>query len=111
MPTEAIGRILVPAMSVSAAITPAALASPRVRRRAPRRVATRPARRLELDIIAAHWQRAFDAHQRARVAATGLLPATEVARRQRELKLERLDLEASLTRLAQVVRVGPASRR
>ena len=109
MPTEAIGRILVPAMSVSAAITPAA--SPRVRRSAPRRVATRPARRLELDIIAAHWQRAFDAHQRALVAATGLLPATEVARRQRELKLERLDLEASLTRLVQVVGVGPASRR
>jgi hypothetical protein len=67
--------------------------------------------RLELDVIAARWQRALDAHQRALASATGLLPATELAHRQRELKLERLDVEAAFARLAQVVRVGPASRR
>jgi hypothetical protein len=109
MPTEASGRILVCDMSVSAAITPAA--SPRVRRSARKRVARRPVRRLELDVIAARWQRALDAHQRALAAATGLLSATELAHRQRELKLERLDVEASLACLARVVRAEPASRR
>jgi len=109
MPTEASGRILVSDMSVSAAIAPAA--SPRVRRSAPKRVAKRPVPRLELDTIAARWQRALDAHQRALASATGLLPATELAHRQRELKLERLDIEASLARLARVARAEPASTR
>ena len=67
--------------------------------------------RLELDVIAALWQRALDAHQRALAAATGLLPAPELAHRQRELKLERLDVEASLACLARLVRAEPASRR
>jgi hypothetical protein len=115
--------MLVRKMSVSAAITRAA--SPRVRRTAPDRVAkspaedrpetpctsTRPVGRFELDTIAAHWQRALDADQRALAAATGVLPASELVRRQSELRLERLDVAAALARLARVVRVGPASRR
>jgi hypothetical protein len=111
---------LVHKMSVSAAITPAA--SPRVRRTAVDRVAEslaegRPeastplVQSLELDTISAHWQRAFDAGQRALAAATGVLPASELVRRQHELRQERLDVAASLARLARVVRAGPASRR
>jgi hypothetical protein len=68
-------------------------------------------RRLELDILAAHWERAFDADQRALAAATGVLPASELVRRQRELRLERLEVAASLARLARVVGAGPVSRR
>ena len=67
--------------------------------------------RLELDTIAAHWQRALDADQRALAAAAGILPALELVRRQSELRLERLNVAAALARLAQVVRLGPASRR
>jgi prophage DNA circulation protein len=67
--------------------------------------------RLELDTIAAHWQRALDADQRALAAAAGILPALELVRRQSDLRLERLNVAAALARLAQVVRLGPASRR
>jgi hypothetical protein len=123
MPREVSGWILVRKMSVSAVMTRAA--PPRVRRTAPDRVAeslaegrpetprtfTRPVRRLELDILAAHWERAFDADQRALAAATGVLPASELVRRQRELRLERLEVAASLARLARVVGAGPVSRR
>ena len=119
MPTEASGWILVPLMSVSAPI--ARVAPPRVRRAAPARAAeslgerrartpsasTRPVRRLDLDAIAANWERAFDAEQRALAAATNVLPASELVHRQHELSLERVDVAASLARLARVVRASP----
>ena len=65
-------------------------------------------KRLELDPLAAQWQRAFDAEQRALVAAADSLPATEVGRRQRELRLERLEVAKSLARLARATGVQPA---
>jgi hypothetical protein len=108
MPTQASGRILVPDMSVSAANTPAA--SLRVRRSA-RTVSPRGR------CGGSSWTplpRAGSGRltlTSALAAATGLLPATELARRQRELKLERLDVEASLARLARVVRLVPVSTR
>ena len=119
MPAEARRWILIRTMSVSAPIARAA--SPRVRRAAPARAAeslgerpprtpspsTRPVRRLDLDAIAAHWERAFDAEQRALAAATGILPASELVRRQHGLSLERVDVAASLARLARVVRASP----
>ncbi|TML13974.1 MAG: hypothetical protein E6G31_06515 [Actinobacteria bacterium] len=64
-------------------------------------------RRLDLDAIAANWERAFDAEQRALAAATNVLPASELVHRQHELSLERVDVAASLARLARVVRASP----
>jgi hypothetical protein len=65
--------------------------------------------RLELDTVAAHWQRALDADERALAAAAAArsLPAPELAVRRRQLKSERLQVAALLGRLARVAAVRP----
>jgi beta-phosphoglucomutase-like phosphatase (HAD superfamily) len=67
------------------------------------------AQRLELDTLTAQWQRALDSDQRALAAATAArsLPAHELAARQRQLRLERPEVAASLARLARVAGVRP----
>jgi beta-phosphoglucomutase-like phosphatase (HAD superfamily) len=63
---------------------------------------------LELDTVTAQWQRAFDAEERALAAATVSLPGPEVARRQRELRTERIEVAQSLASLARATGVRPA---
>ena len=80
---------------------------------APRPIAVRmaavpPARPLELDTVASLWQRALDSAQRALSADAGVLPAAEVAHRQRDLTRERQDAADMLASLAHVTRIHPA---
>lgn len=70
-----------------------------------------PARRrhrLELDAVAAHWQLALDAAQRALDAAHGSLPDTELHRRAHALAAERQVTASLLRRLAEAGAVSPA---
>jgi len=83
---------------------PRAAPRPRLVNRPP---AESPLQRLELDAVTAQWQRALDADERALAAAAVSLPAPEVARRQRDLRLERLEVARSLARLARAAAVQP----
>ena len=117
MPTVVAGWILVATMTVSPASTRVVL--PRGGRTASvavRRVArwkktcpgpSSPARLLELDTIASHWQRALDAAHHALTAAAGSLPASDVACRHRALAEERREVSESLARLAQTAHIQP----
>jgi beta-phosphoglucomutase-like phosphatase (HAD superfamily) len=62
----------------------------------------------ELDTVAWHWQLALDAGHRALRAAEHELPGSELARRRRDLVLERDQTAKALARLAQVTGVRPA---
>src|SRR5512133_2058715 len=73
-----------------------------------RLAAVPPARPLELDTVASLWQQALDSAQRALSADAGVLPATEVAHRQRDLTRERQEAAEMLASLAQVTRIHPA---
>lgn len=69
-----------------------------------------PARRrhrLELDAVAAHWQLALDAADRALAAARGSLPDIELSRRAHALVDERTVTAAALARLAEAGSVTP----
>ena len=57
-------------------------------------------RRMDLDSLAASWQRALDSADRALVVAPGCLIASEVAVRRRDLVAERVRTAAALTGLA-----------
>jgi beta-phosphoglucomutase-like phosphatase (HAD superfamily) len=63
--------------------------------------------RPELDTVAARWQLALDAAERALVAAGDLLPAPELARRRHGLARERRQAAEQLGRLARVAGVVP----
>ena len=60
---------------------------------------------LELDTLAAGWQRALDAAERALDAAFAALPPPELERRRRELAQERVEIAALLARVARAARV------
>jgi beta-phosphoglucomutase-like phosphatase (HAD superfamily) len=61
---------------------------------------------LDLDAVAAGWQRALDAAQRALGAAGRSLPSQELERRRQELTLERRDAGTMLLRLGKTARVA-----
>jgi HAD superfamily hydrolase (TIGR01509 family) len=65
-------------------------------------------RPLELDTVAARWQLALDAAQRALSAAGPELPAADLSRRHRELEAERQQTAGMLADLARVAGVCPA---
>jgi len=64
-------------------------------------------RRLELDTLASHWQRALDAAQKALAAGAASLTTSELARRQHELTLERREVAESLAQMARAAGVRP----
>jgi HAD superfamily hydrolase (TIGR01509 family) len=85
---------------VASAALPAA-----TRRRRPAAVlelAPRRRRGLELDTVAARWQLALDAAERALEAAAAVLPHTELEGRRRRLAREREQAEAELRALARL---------
>jgi HAD superfamily hydrolase (TIGR01509 family) len=65
-------------------------------------------RPLELDTVAAGWQLALDAAQRALGAMGSQLPAEELSRRRRELEAERRETAGMLAELGRVAGVRPA---
>ena len=73
----------------------------------PPEVATQPLPALELDSIAARWQLALDAAERALVAAGESLPSAELVLRRRRLVQERQHTAEMLMRLARVSGVRP----
>src|SRR6476659_9983994 len=92
-----------PTRAASSGATPGA-----ARPSAVRLAAVPPARPLELDTVASLWQRALDSAQRALSAEAGVLPAAEIAHRQRSLTRERQDAAEMLADLARVSRIRPA---
>ncbi len=64
-------------------------------------VAAHP-RRIELDTVASRWDRALDSADHALRSGSGILPAGETGRLQRELVDERRDTAALLARLARI---------
>jgi beta-phosphoglucomutase-like phosphatase (HAD superfamily) len=93
-------------MAVTAPRTRRAPAPREARARQPARVEPR---RLDLEPVAARWQRALDAADGAlRAGAAAGLSASELAERRRALAVERRAASDALARLARVTGAGPA---
>ena len=82
------------------------IARPNRRRRL--RVPARQPAPVDLDLLAAHWQLALDAGERALTAAAETLPAEEVRTRRGELNRERRETAAVLACVARARGVQPA---
>jgi beta-phosphoglucomutase-like phosphatase (HAD superfamily) len=64
---------------------------------------------LQLEALAAHWQLALDAGERALGAAAGTLPVAYLSRHRRELGLERQETARMLSQVARASGVRPAT--
>src|SRR5581483_6585483 len=85
---------------------PAAVAGPPVA--PPPAAAAEPWPPLELDVLAAGWQRALDAAQASLTSAAATLPSAYLSRKYRELEKERAETARLLESVARVAHVRPA---